>query len=312
MNYVGYQLNFTTAVHIGEGNLEDAGHLICADTLFSALCHEALLQGGETLLHKLVDSVMDDRLRISDALPFHNNDYYIPRPMMAVETERDGNSQLKKKLKKLECVPVEQLDAYLRGEMDIEKESKIYSQMGSCEIRTMASVHEGEDTAPFSVGAYRFFQGWGLYVIIGYEEERIKRLTEELFTGLEFSGIGGKKSSGLGKFNLEKAKLPERLVGSLRCVEKRKEGNYMTMSVSMAKDEDLEQVMENASYGVVKRSGFISSASYGDRLLKKQDVYLFKAGSVFRVIFDGTLLDVSSGGNHPVYRYAKPIFLEVE
>lgn len=312
MKYTGYRLNFTTAVHIGRRNLEDAEHMIYADTLFSALCHEALQQGGQTLLSQLVDLVMGYGLRISDALPFHGDVYYIPRPMMAVETEKDGDSQIKKKLKKLECLPAQQLEDYLRGRMDIAEESEIYSHMGSSEIRTMASVQEAEDTVPFSVGAYRFSENWGLYVIIAYEEESVRELIENLLTGLGFSGIGGKRSAGLGKFILENANLPESLVQSLRCSSLEKTGNYMTLSISMAEDEALEQTLAGASYSIVRRSGFISSESYGDRLLKKQDAYLFKAGSVFQRTFEGTVLDVSGRGGHPVYRYAKPIFLEVE
>lgn len=309
MKYTGYQFDFTTAVHIGKQNLEDSEHRICADTLFSALCHEALLQGGEPLLDRLVKLAVGNGLRISDAFPFHGDTCYIPRPMMAVETERSGDSVLKKKLKKLECIPAHQLADYLQGTMDIEAESKIYGQMGTAEVRTMASVQEHEDAIPYSVGAYRFAENWGLYIILAYEEDTAGALLEELLTGLGYSGIGGKRSSGLGRFTLKKLSLSESLTSRLYCGAG--EGTYMTLSVSMAEDPALESVLEDAGYSLLRRSGFISSHTYAQQLMKKQDFYLFKAGAVFKRGFEGIVEDVSHKGNHPVYRYAKPIFLEV-
>ena len=41
MEYMIYKLHFTTAVHFGQGTLADTGHRLMADTIFSALCHEA-------------------------------------------------------------------------------------------------------------------------------------------------------------------------------------------------------------------------------------------------------------------------------
>ena len=45
---------------------------------------------------------------------------------------------------------------------------------------------------------------------------------------------------------------------------------------------------------------------------KKKELYSFKAGSCFSHKFDGHIFDLSEGGNHPVYRYAKPLMMGVD
>lgn len=308
MKYAGYKLDFTTAVHIGKNKLEDAEHIINADTIFSALCQEALLSGGNPLLEELIDRVNENKIRISDALPFNHNTYYLPKPMLYVNNEKNQNVRLKKEFKKLECIPSDKIVDFLEGNIDVKFESDVYKNIGSSYIRTMAAI--GDETSPFSVGTFTFGNGWGLYLIIGYLENTDLSLIEELLIGIGYSGIGGKKSSGLGKFNLLNAKLPESLLIKLQC-ESDKPGTYMSLSVSMPAESELEDVLVGSQYSVIRRSGFVSSATYSEKMLKKKDAYFFKAGSTFIRTFNGVVKDVSNDGKHPVLRYAKPIFLEV-
>ena len=49
MKYKAYKLKFSTGVHFGKGTLEDTAYAFCADTLFSALCIEAVKDSTERL-----------------------------------------------------------------------------------------------------------------------------------------------------------------------------------------------------------------------------------------------------------------------
>ena len=95
-------------------------------------------------------------------------------------------------------------------------------------------------------------------------------------------------------------------------MEPEKNGTYMTMSLSLPEREKLGDVLKDSRYGLIRRGGFISSSTYAAGLAKKKDSYLFRSGSVFNKTFNGELLDVSGKGSHPVWRYAKPLFLEVK
>ena len=64
-----------------------------------------------------------------------------------------------------------------------------------------------------------------------------------------------KKSGGLGKYRYNEGQIPEQL---LECLQK-KSDRYMLLSVALPADEELENAMENASYLLEKRSGFVES-----------------------------------------------------
>lgn len=310
MNYMGYKLQFSTGIHIGQGSLEDVGNMICADTLFSALCCESLECGNTDMLERLVHAVRENRLRISDAFPFHEETWYVPRPKVQLRSEnRSESSVLKKTLKKLTYIPTDLFEEYVNGEMDILAEYQKLTAMGKSEFRTMSNVDTEGDTQPFSVGVYHFSPGWGLYVIVGYEDKETLFLIESLLFALGFSGIGGKRSSGLGKYTLTPEKLTDKFENRL-CIDG-KENRYMLLSGSMADDDELNYVLTESSYLLKKRGGFVASESFSSRPMKKKDSFFFQAGSVFSHTFSGILRDVSSGGNHPVYRYGKPVFMEV-
>ena len=75
---------------------------------------------------------------------------------------------------------------------------------GMIEERTRAAVPEGGETVPYFVGAYRFEANCGLYFLLGYEDAALEGEVHRLLKLLQYSGIGGKISSGFGKFRLEK------------------------------------------------------------------------------------------------------------
>ncbi len=311
MNYTGYKFQFTTAVHFGKNHLDDSEITVNADTLFSALCHEAVMNGS---LDELINAVNKGELRISDAFPYYENTYYVPKPMLPVIREEDYGSEIRKKVKKMEYIPSDKVELYLKGKLNIEAESEKLSCIGIHEVRTMVSIMENRDAEPYTVGAFRFASNCGLYVIIAYDNDEVLYLIEELLINLQYSGLGGKRNSGLGKFVLHNADISESFADSLKCgadEPEKSERKYMSLSVSMCADEEIDNICDNSRFLLIRRSGFVSSPDYSEIFLKKKDVYFFKSGSVFEKRFEGTIKDVSAGGKHPVYRYAFPVFVEV-
>ena len=142
---------------------------------------------------------------------------------------------------------------------------------------------------------------------MSYETQEAKILMEELMESLSYIGIGGKKTSGLGKFIFRAGKTNAVLENLL----KKETNRYMLLSGALPQDQELDTVLEKASYGLEKRSGFVSSENYADEQQKKNDLYLLKAGSCFETQFEGDIYDVGCGGSHPVYRYAKALFVGV-
>lgn len=314
MDYKILKMKFPWGVHFGNTNLTDTAYTIHADTLFSALCIEAL-KVGQAHLNQLIHYVKMDQLRISDTFPYVEKTYYLPKPCMQIETEANkGNSVDKKQMKKIAYVPVEQMDYFVKGTFRPEACPNLLLDFGTSHVRTVASVRGEEETKPYRIGIYTYGsrqhadQEQGLYVIIGYESEEAYVFLLDLFMMLSYTGIGGKRSWGYGRYETKVAKLPEYLERHLYAEGKL----YMTLSVSLPKEDELERALSGAQYQMVKRSGFVDSSTYATSQMRKRDLYVFAAGSCFEVCFRGDVYDVATLPTHPVYRYAKPIFLQIQ
>lgn len=302
MEYTIYKLEFQTGVHFGTGTLDDGSYVFHADQLFSAMYIEAIKLG---IAQKFYEVVHSGRLFLSDALPYIDKQYLIPKPMIYVQTEHQGESKQKKAYKKLKYLPVEKIDEFLTGNMNLKADPM--KDFGQMRQQTMAHVRKDEETLPYRVGTFYYAQGCGLYVVIAYESEDELFMAEELLEALSYTGIGGKKTSGMGKFQFRKGKPSKALDERLR----KKSSRNMLISTALPMESELEQALDGASYLLGKRSGFVASADYAPEWRKKKDLYVFMPGSCFTNRFSGDIYDVSDGGNHIVYRYAKGLFLGV-
>ncbi|NDO45313.1 type III-A CRISPR-associated RAMP protein Csm4 [Clostridium sp. MD294] len=310
MDYFVYKMYFKTPIHVGNGTLANSENIIMADTIFSALCCEA---GNQKNINSIVDMAKNRKFIISDAMPFVEDELYIPKPMAMIKTESEGNSILKKAFKKLKYIPVSNINTYMEGNINPLEQNQKMKLLGKSGIRTMSSsVNEEKiktgDMLPFQVGIYNFSEKSGLYFFAGFESDNEKQFFEKLFLSVSYSGIGGKRSSGFGKFDFIVEDIPQNIKECIGVCKKQ----FITLSVSMAQQNELEKALENANYLLVKRSGFIFSETYAETMRKKKDFYCFKSGSYFTNAFQGDVFDVSGSGTHKVYRYAIPLFMEVD
>ncbi len=270
------KLKFSSPIHIGDRSLSDSEFDIKADTIFSALC----IESGN--ISKLINEVRQGGLKISDTFPYIDNYYYLPKPMIYVNHEVENY----KLFKKIKYITEDTLDSYLKGELYPEYELENFI-LGESDVRTRVSV--GED--PYQVGIYSFKENAGLYIIVEHTSDYIF----DIFERLQYSGIGGKRSSGFGRFTFE---IEE-------CFKFPQGNKKILLNSAMAKEDELERSLDGANYLLQKRSGFIHGSRY-----KKQDFYTFKSGSVFENGFRGDIYDVGND-EHPVYRYAVPMFMGV-
>lgn len=303
MEYSIFCFEFPNGVHLGEGSLDSTEYTFSADTLFSALYIEALRMD---LADTLLSYVKGGKLLLSDAFPFMGDVYYLPKPMVHIEAREQGDSKAKKAYKKMKYLQADQLENYLSGNLSAD-EIKGLQDLGTPVMRVSAFIGE-EQTEPYRVASYYFNEGNGLYVLAGYENDEVKGLLISFLDSLSLSGIGGRRSSGFGRFDLTMRKVPAALANRIGETGKLS----MSLSVSLPRSEEMESAVDGASYLLKKRSGFIYSDTYAETLIRKKDIYIMQAGSCFTNVFDGDVYDVAVRGTHPVYRYAKPLWMEVE
>ena len=303
MKYYILQLSFPQGVHFGQTNLDECNMTFHADTLFSALYIEAV-KCGKKVADQLLQAARKGTFLISDAFPYIREKCFLPKPMLYIERNEDiGNSVLKKTAKKLGYISLENLEEYIKGDMDIKKENNKFAEFGYSQVKTSAAIRGREKTEPYHVGIYTYGEGNGLFFFAGMEEE-LEDTFWDVLDMLSFSGIGGKRSSGLGRFYVEKM-IP---VDSEHFEKTDAINGYLLLSTALPREEEMESTLEGAEYLLEKRSGFIQSPSFDEQQRKKCDQYFFKAGSHFTKRFSGDIYQVAVGGKHPVYRYGKPLF----
>lgn len=305
MKFTLYQLEFLTGVHFGSGNLDRTECTFRADTLFSALFLEAMKMGRE---QELLSAAEQGHLLFSDALPYIEGCYYIPKPMisLAPTEKKQGNSGEKKKYKNLKYIPWDALPEYRNGIFQ-ERYLDDMKKLGNYGMKVSVNLKDNEEPEPYMVSTFGFHDRCGLYMIVAYREEDELSLFDTLMESLQYSGIGGKRSSGLGRFEYLQKALPEEMCASL---EKKSEEKLL-LSTSIPEDQELEEAMDGASYLLVKRGGFVASSTYASQQMRKRELYLFSSGSCFKNAFVGKLIKEENGGTHPVYRYAKALFMGI-
>lgn len=308
MNYSIYKLRFLAPVHFGKNQLSDSEYTLCSDTVFSALCMEAVRMESD-ILSNLLQLADFGNLQISDAFPYIGEKLFLPKPHVFIEHGKEENSSIiKKAFKKLKYITIDDFENYLKGSFDVLNAAQM-SQLGVSGLKVSASVRNEEgETMPYEVGTYSFNEGCGLYLIIGFGSDEAKALIDSLLEQLQHSGLGGKRSSGYGRFSFDELEpdewLTSRLVGEAE--------KYMLLNTALPKESELEDVLLFADYSLIKRSGFVSSSCYSDSWQRKKDLIMFKSGSCFEKRFEGDVFDVSNGsGTHPVYRYGKPMLMRI-
>lgn len=281
---------------MGKTSIEDSQHIIFADTLYSALCLEAV---SENKLEQFLES----DIRLSDAFPYKGNELYLPKPIVPISTLEQYAA--KKAFKRLSYIPSYMLDDFLAGCFTPD-DAEYYGDMrfGVSQIVSKLNVKDYDNSDSYEVGVYHFEKDAGLYIIATENS-----LLETLLQSLSYTGIGGKKNSGYGKFSLEKEDLPEEISTKISIEASR----YMTLSTSLPKEDEIDKAIEEATYQLIKRSGFVYSNTYSDiASLRKKDLYVLSAGSIVQNKYEGDIYDVShENGHHPIYRYAKGMFLGI-
>ena len=169
-------------------------------------------------------------------------------------------------------------------------------------------VGRGEDAEPYHVGVYHFGKKNGLYLCAAFETKEDENYFSMLLNAVGLVGIGGKRSGGFGKFQVEVLECPAEFLNRLNNSNYKK---YISLSISLPREQEMEIACQNASYLLVKRSGFVYSDTYSPNFQKKKTLYYFAAGSCFENMYEGDIYDVSCGGKHSVYRYGLPFFLGV-
>lgn len=294
-----YKIKFESPVRFHSsdyyGDLNSADFVASAATLFSALYYTALELKNE----KLQNYLLSEECYISDLLPYVYEDLYIPKPIIKYDFKKELD---KKKMKKTRFIPLNMLKDYFENPQEIIDENIVFGEFN--ENIKAAIIRDGEPR-PYKVKSFTFEDGCGLYFVIKIKEELLADFNL-LLTVLGKTGIGGKKSSGYGKFSVLTIEESEELNELL----KKESNNYLTLSSFIPKEEEFSIITEG-TYKMHLKSGFVYSEIYTDTAVKKDYKLIIDSGSCFPKRMKGQIY-VENKGNHPIYTYGKPLMIGVD
>lgn len=162
----------------------------------------------------------------------------------------------------------------------------------------------------FHEGEVRFAQGCGMYILICLLSEGVQGKLLAALRLLEDEGLGGRRSTGRGFFEVEETgevEFPEVAHGD--CI--------MLLSLLNPRESELPALLSprNVAYQLMARRGWVYSVRA--RNLRRKRVMMFAEGSVLGRVddsFAGRMVNVLPRGGavpHDVYRYGYGLFVRL-
>lgn len=338
------RLQFTNnSAHFGEVGigLEQTGERVRSDTLFSALVNSyARLFGGEAVGEFLQEFVDSPPVRLSSTFIYHQQDkeitYYLPKPLkFPHKYPQDDDLSFFKNYKKIKYLPLSVWKKWYQGngfeKSDrLELESSAQETTGSLQkagvfnygktyqIHQLPKVGIDRTTAAsnfYHTGLVKFQSKdsvSGLYFLLHFPQKN-EDLEKKIYAALHLlgeEGIGGERSSGAGRFDIAYWKnLSEDWLKIINF----KNGTDHT-SLSLFWDDQIkEEFLDDSSYELIERGGWIGSGFSG-RQLRRKKVQMFAEGSVFKQPPSGKLADVTPTGfnTHNIYRSGISLSLPIK
>ena len=82
---------------------------------------------------------------------------------VGIHTKKRGCWQfgIEEEGKKVNYVPVDKMEEYLQGELDVKKEGDKFASLGSGQVKVSVAIKGLEDTEPYYVGTYSYAEDMG-------------------------------------------------------------------------------------------------------------------------------------------------------
>lgn len=329
MKYYVYKLKFLTPVHFGNsaggGKLDKVALTCSADTYFSALCQEAANLGRD--VRTFAEYFKNGLISISSLFPYFDNpetkesELYLPKPLiLGKRTQREAQSYQDvkkeatalKKLKKSLYIRGCELENFYKASMNGDRFVSFAPSFASEYITTRVSMR-GENSLPYHVGSYIFREDAGLYFVLGFEDENAAKEFRDIAESLGYSGIGGKRSSGFGKYEIVGEPIDlSSSDGDFLALYKMLENDDAKLKMCIAPlcpTSGQAASVKSGNYKIIKRSGFVTS---GEDNLKRSTFYMLAEGSCFSTAIQGEMKELKIPGfDHFIYRNGLGMFVGV-
>lgn len=311
-----YKLKFKGPVHFGDTgiDLENVVENAGSDTVFSALVNAINIYYGSKEAGELIERFLEDPpFLISSLFLYHNDLYFLPRPMDDSFIPENVKAQMGKDLKKLKWLEKDDFMRWLGREtftVDDIKEMKEkqdeYKNAFVKEIRPRVTLDRvTQQSTIYHCGYLYFKKDAGLYGLVAFKDKTFIERFKDLINLLGQTGIGGERTYGCGKFEV----IFQSAGNVFKSIFQINSGIYTLLSLYHPAPEEQTNFTDNLiAYDFTRKKGWITSGRYA-LPLKRKSVGFITEGSVLKRAVRGCLVDVTPDNsppgflNHRVYRY---------
>jgi len=327
------KLNFgRSPAHFGEVGigLEQTSDRVRSDSFFSAWVSVYAQLFGKQAVEELLQEFPTRKkpeapppFRISSTFIYRDiadkTIYYLPRPLKFPINYPDHDLEFFKNYKKLKFLPLEVWHKWYQGEgftqNDIDELSKERPEKSnwflkdagtydykkayeSSQVPKIAVDRVTRATNFYHTGLIQFASGdqpAGLYFLLEILDNKFTGKLQAALYLLGEEGLGGERSSGAGRFEVQWLDLGE----NWQEVVNFQAGEYHTILSLFWNFPINSDFLNTASYEIQERGGWIA-----ENQQRRQMVRMFGEGSVFRTPPQGMLVDVTPRDfkKHAVYR----------
>jgi CRISPR-associated protein Csm4 len=351
------KLNFGRNIaHFGELGIgmEETSERVLSDTLFSAwVSSYAKLLGKDAATNflKKFNSQPEPPFRLSSTFIYQgtgeNTIYYLPRPLKfppnyPIENDLDFT----KAYKPLKYLPLDVWQTWYQGsgfsdseELKAKAKNKgetngvlntkgTFKYSEAYKINKVPKIAVDRVTRATNIHHTGFVQyQWkanqkesdgveslsGLYCLVRLSEPDIENTFFAVLDFLGVEGIGGERSSGAGQFKVEQTELTK----AWRQIVDFKDTNHHCLISLFWQYPFPKEFLDNASYELQQRGGWLGSPVSDGRQLRRKSVQMFTEGSVFSIVPQGQLADVTPDKpekflDHQVYRSGISLSLPIK
>ncbi len=310
-----FKLYFKGVVHFGETgiDLENVSERVTSDTFFSAIVNVKKTYYANKSASDFVEKFINNPpFFISSLFVFHENKYFLPRPIDDEFLSEELKGKLGKDLKKYRWLDILYFIKWLKGEIEekdfekIRENNKFYKTAFEKFIRPRVTLDRiSQQSSIYHCGYIQFKRNSGLYGLVAFKDEDYVLEFKTLLKLLSETGIGGEKTYGCGTFNFEFEEIKEEFKELFDLpIDK-----YVLLSLYHPNQEEVSNFEDNLiAYDILRKKGWIASGRES-LPLKRKSVGFLTEGSVFKFPFKGCLVDVTPESvpldnlSHKVYRY---------
>lgn len=319
INFQVFRLSFPSGLHIntGKAHYEKGESMVHSDTFVAAIM---------ATMGKWGMPVNEEHVVVSSLFPWATVQgsikYFLPVPFLPPAKQGQDPSE-SKKWKKVRWMESGLWSKLSNGEKELNatpvgsflsvpplQDSPVKKGL---RLRTRVNRTDDEDTKPYYIDELHFVKDAGLYFVCSLAEDDYNTL-QNVLDLLQEEGLGSDRNVGKGHFTYETDTL------TLEVPDQADYGMALGMYCPTSAEELHASLDENCSYQLKRRGGWLSML--GSPSLRKNDIYMFAEGSVFKVQglreprVMGKVVNlkpgIPTGLDHPIYRSGRSLFLPVK